>query len=75
MQVVLTGPKGEKGEKGDDGEPGISAKSFERVKFERKLSIFSVIYCFYDRIKKCYIQYFQNKIKKKLKINVKLLSI
>lgn len=43
MQVVLTGPKGEKGEKGDDGEPGTSAKSFERVKFERKASLFLVM--------------------------------
>lgn len=41
MQVVLTGPKGEKG---DDGEPGTSAKSFERVKFERKASLFLVMY-------------------------------
>lgn len=44
MQVVLTGPKGERGEKGDDGEPGISAKSVERVRFERKASLFSIMY-------------------------------
>lgn len=60
MKIVLTGPKGERGEKGDDGEPGISAKSVERVKFERKASFFSVMYYFFDIIKKCYIQYFQN---------------
>lgn len=44
MQIGFTGPKGEKG---DDGEPGISAKSVQRIKFERKPLLFSVIYYFY----------------------------